>query len=106
MARNVVKFAVRGEVLVHEVTQDGRHGVTVVVRDVGPGIPDIELAMQDGFSTYAGLGLGLPGARRLVDEFEVVTEARRGTTVTMTKWRGSGPASGTRRQPVKQKRQR
>jgi serine/threonine-protein kinase RsbT len=90
MARNIVKFAVRGEVLIHEVTQGERQGVTIVVRDVGPGIPDLERAMQDGFSTYAGLGLGLPGARRLMDQFEVVSEQGRGTTVTMTKWRETG----------------
>src|SRR5918993_3863118 len=57
-------------------------------RDAGPGIPDVEQALQDGYSTYQGLGLGLPGARRLMDEFAVVSETGRGTTVTMTKWRG------------------
>jgi serine/threonine-protein kinase RsbT len=61
-----------------------------VARDTGPGIPDVNRALSDGYSTYAGLGLGLPGARRLMDEFEITTEAGRGTTVTMTKWRGEG----------------
>ena len=60
----------------------------VVARDTGPGIADVEQAMVDGYSTYSGLGLGLPGARRLMDEFAVVSEIGRGTTVTMTKWRG------------------
>jgi serine/threonine-protein kinase RsbT len=90
MARNIVKFAVRGQVVITEVTAETQQGITIVVRDVGPGIPDIDQAMLDGFSTYNGLGLGLPGARRLMDEFEVVSEAGRGTTVTMTKWRSSG----------------
>jgi serine/threonine-protein kinase RsbT len=59
----------------------------IVARDVGPGIPDVGRAMQDGYSTYrGGLGLGLPGARRLVDEFDIVSEVGRGTTVTVTKW--------------------
>ena len=86
MARNIVKFAVRGQVGIFEVTEAGRHGVTIVVRDVGPGISDLDLAMRDGYSTYNGLGVGLPGARRLMDQFEVVTEAGKGTTVTMTRW--------------------
>jgi RNA polymerase sigma factor (sigma-70 family) len=87
MARNVVKFAKRGEVLISIVSENERKGVTVVVRDVGPGIPDVQRAVQDGYSTYGGLGLGLPGARRLMDEFEIVSEVGKGTTVTMTKWR-------------------
>lgn len=86
MARNIVKFATRGEVLISVVTENERKGVTVVVRDVGPGIPDVQRAVQDGYSTYGGLGLGLPGARRLMDEFEIVSEVGKGTTVTMTKW--------------------
>jgi anti-sigma regulatory factor (Ser/Thr protein kinase) len=61
-------------------------GVRVVARDAGPGIADVEQALTDGYSTYHGLGLGLPGARRLMDEFSVMSEIDRGTTVTMTKW--------------------
>jgi len=60
--------------------------VTVVARDRGPGITDIERAMQDGYSTSHGLGLGLPGSKRLMDEFEVVSEVGKGTEITMTKW--------------------
>ena len=59
----------------------------MVARDAGPGIPDLERALTDGYSGYGGMGLGLPGARRLMDEFAVVSEAGRGVTVTMTKWR-------------------
>ena len=58
----------------------------MVARDAGPGIADVEQALGDGFSTYEGLGLGLPGARRLMDEFDIASELGRGTTVTMTKW--------------------
>jgi RNA polymerase sigma factor (sigma-70 family) len=86
IARNIVKFAKRGEILISVVIENERTGVTVVARDVGPGIPDVDRALQDGFSTYGGLGLGLPGAKRLMDEFEIVSEVGKGTTVTMTKW--------------------
>ena len=85
MARNIVRFAGHGEVVV-ELLDHPRPGIQVVARDAGPGIPDVDQAMADGYSTYAGLGVGLPGARRLMDEFAVVSEADRGTTVTMTKW--------------------
>jgi RNA polymerase sigma factor (sigma-70 family) len=87
VARNIVRFADSGEVVVTEVSEP-RCGISIVARDAGPGIPDVEQALRDGYSTYQGLGLGLPGARRLMDEFAVVSETGRGTTVTMTKWRG------------------
>ena len=89
IARNIVRFAGRGEVLI-ELLEQPRPGLRVVARDVGPGIPDVEQALRDGYSTYHGLGLGLPGARRLMDEFAVVSEVDRGTTVTMTKWQQEG----------------
>jgi anti-sigma regulatory factor (Ser/Thr protein kinase) len=94
IARNIVKFARRGQLTVTLVTDDGRTGVTIVARDSGPGIPDVGRALQDGYSTYRGLGLGLGGARRLMDEFEIVSEVGVGTTVTMTKWHG-GRGAGT-----------
>jgi len=87
IARNIVKFAQRGEIEFRIVDEAGRLGVTVVARDVGPGIKDVSLAMQDGFSSYRGLGLGLAGARRLMDQFEIASEVGVGTTVTMAKWR-------------------
>jgi serine/threonine-protein kinase RsbT len=87
VVRNIVKFAGSGEVLL-ELVEEPRPGIRVTARDAGPGIPDVARAMRDGYSTYKGLGLGLPGARRLMDEFAVVSEPGRGTTVTMTKWRG------------------
>jgi serine/threonine-protein kinase RsbT len=87
LTRNIVQYAERGEILVCPVEQGGRNGVMIVARDVGPGIPDVSRALQDGYSTYrGGLGLGLPGSRRLADEFEIVSEVGRGTTVTITKW--------------------
>ena len=86
IARNIVKFAKRGEVVVSVISENERTGITVVARDVGPGISDVERAVQDGYSTYGGLGLGLPGAKRLMDEFEILSEVGKGTTVTMTKW--------------------
>ena len=87
VARNIVQFAERGEIRVCPVEQSHRDGILIVARDVGPGIPDVSQALQDGYTTYrGGLGLGLPGSRRLMDEFDIVSEAGRGTTVTMTKW--------------------
>ena len=85
ICRNIVRFAGSGEAVV-EVLDTPRRGLQVVARDAGPGIADVEAAMTDGFSTYGGLGLGLPGVRRLMDEFAVVSLPGHGTTVTMTKW--------------------
>lgn len=86
ISRNIVKFAERGEVTVSLVAEDGRTGVRVVARDVGPGIADTEEALRDGYSTYHGLGLGLPGAKRLMDRFHLSSTPGEGTTVTMEKW--------------------
>src|SRR5258708_6461496 len=87
VARNIVVYARQGEVQVSVVRRGGRSGIMVVARDEGPGIPDIALAMQDGYSTGRSLGLGLPGARRLMDEFEIVSTVGSGTTITMKKWK-------------------
>jgi serine/threonine-protein kinase RsbT len=86
LARNIVRFAKRGEIVVSLVGEDEPNGVRIVARDVGPGIHDVERALEDGFTTYGGLGLGLGGCRRLMDEFAISSEIGRGTTVTMTKW--------------------
>lgn len=86
VARNIVEYAKEGEIVLKAIHQSGRQGLVVIARDEGPGISDIALAMQDGYSTAKGLGLGLPGARRLMDEFEIVSRVGRGTTVTMKKW--------------------
>jgi serine/threonine-protein kinase RsbT len=87
IARNIVRYARAGEVLLRAVNSANRTGIVVIARDQGPGIRDVELALQDGYSTSGGLGLGLPGARRLVDEFDIQSEPGKGTTVTMKKWR-------------------
>lgn len=81
VARNIVRFADRGEILVRVVERNGRLGVTIVARDAGPGIPDVSQALADGYSTYQGLGLGLPGSRRLMDEFEIASEVGKGARV-------------------------
>jgi serine/threonine-protein kinase RsbT len=86
VARNIIVYAVRGEVVLAPIRADGRRGVLVVARDEGPGIPDPALAMRDGYSTAKSLGMGLPGARRLMDEFELTSALGKGTTVTMKKW--------------------
>ena len=86
IARNILSYAEEGEIDLSSVEQAGRSGILVVGRDRGPGIPDIERAMRDGFSTGRSLGLGLPGAKRLMDEFEIASEPGKGTIVTMKKW--------------------
>jgi serine/threonine-protein kinase RsbT len=86
IARNIMSHAGRGEIAISAVAIDGRNAIEVVARDEGPGIADIERAMQDGYSTGPGLGLGLPGAVRLMDHFEVRSEPEVGTTVIMRKW--------------------
>lgn len=86
VARNIVVYARRGEVILAPVEDRGRRGVMVVASDEGPGIANPELAMRDGWSTGQSLGLGLPGAKRLMDEFELATAVGHGTRVTMKKW--------------------
>jgi serine/threonine-protein kinase RsbT len=86
VARNITAYAGEGEIVVSVRNNGGRLGIRVVARDAGPGIDDVELALRDGYSTGDGLGLGLPGARRLVDEFAIDTAPGRGTVVTMVKW--------------------
>jgi serine/threonine-protein kinase RsbT len=89
VARNITHYATgkRGEVSVAIVSEaDGRRGIRVIARDEGPGIADLERALQDGYTTGGGLGLGLPGARRLVDDFSIESAPGRGTTVTLVKW--------------------
>ena len=86
VARNIVAHAGHGEIEISTRRQARRNGVVVVARDSGPGIAQVAQAMQDGFSTSGSLGLGLPGARRLMDEFDIASEVGRGTTITMIKW--------------------
>jgi serine/threonine-protein kinase RsbT len=87
VARNITAYAQRGEVLLRVIhDNNGRSGVRVIARDDGPGIENIELALQDGYTSGTGLGLGLPGARRLVDDFAIESRPGQGTKVTLVKW--------------------
>ncbi len=86
VARNIVVYAQRGEVVLAALEDHGRRGVLVVARDEGPGIPNPDLAMRDGYSSSNSLGMGLPGAKRLMDEFELSSTVGKGTTITMRKW--------------------
>jgi serine/threonine-protein kinase RsbT len=87
LARNVINYAGGGEVAVEPVFQGLRRGVKLTFSDRGPGIPDVELALKDGYTTGEGLGLGLGGARRLVNEFAIDSRPGEGTRVTIVRWR-------------------
>jgi serine/threonine-protein kinase RsbT len=90
LARNVVRYATggRGEVLLRPLAAaTGGAGIEIVVRDAGPGIADVELALREGYTSGRGLGMGLPGTRRLMDEMVIDSAPGRGTTVTIRKWR-------------------
>jgi serine/threonine-protein kinase RsbT len=86
LARNILEYARTGQVEVGVAQRGSRIGVVVVALDAGPGIADVSRAMQDGYSTGKGLGLGLPGVRRLMDEFVMVSAPGKGTCVTVRKW--------------------
>jgi serine/threonine-protein kinase RsbT len=87
IARNIVVHVGRGEIRMRPVREEARYGLVVVATDAGPGIADLKAALENGYASRGGLGLGLPGARRLMDDFEVQSERGKGTTITMTKWR-------------------
>jgi serine/threonine-protein kinase RsbT len=87
LARNIVTYAGTGVVAIQGIQASGRQGILVVASDHGPGIADIRQAMRDGFSTSGSLGLGLPGVRRLMDEFDLQSRVGRGTTVAVKKWK-------------------
>ncbi|WP_055092794.1 anti-sigma regulatory factor [Flavobacterium aquidurense] len=87
LVRNLLKYGGGGKVVIESVSNGRDNGVRVTFIDNGPGIPDITLAMKDGYSTGKSLGLGLPGTKRLVNEFDIKTELGNGTTVTITKWK-------------------
>jgi serine/threonine-protein kinase RsbT len=86
LGRNILKYAGHGAILLRSAARNGTRGVTVVATDEGPGIADLALAMTDGFSTGRSLGLGLPGTKRLMDDFDLVSEVGSGTVVTTTMW--------------------
>ncbi|NCC34100.1 MAG: anti-sigma regulatory factor [Chloroflexia bacterium] len=89
LARNVFLYAGTGKVTVREIDKSGRKGIEIVCEDHGPGIPDVDLVMQDGYSTSRGMGMGLPGARRLMDEFDLKSQEGVGTKITCRKWKSS-----------------
>jgi len=87
LARNTLQYGGGGEVRIEALEEGSRKGLRLVFEDHGPGIPDVELAMRDGYTSGAGLGLGLSGARRLSSEFDIQSEVGRGTRVTIVRWR-------------------
>lgn len=87
LARNIFVHAGSGQVTARTVERNGRKGIEIEFQDQGPGIKDVELALQDGYSTAKSLGLGLPGARRLMDEFDLRSQVGAGTTIVCRKWR-------------------
>jgi serine/threonine-protein kinase RsbT len=87
LARNTIIYGGGGEMRLEQVHNGVRHGLRIVFIDQGPGIPDVPLAMKDGYTTGNGLGLGLGGAKRLVNEFEIESKPGAGTRVTITRWR-------------------
>jgi serine/threonine-protein kinase RsbT len=87
VARNIVVHAGHGEIVLEPFEDGDRYGLVVTAIDEGPGIRDVDAALRDDHSGRGGLGLGLPGARRLMDDFEIASDAETGTTVTMSKWR-------------------
>lgn len=86
LARNIYLYAGKGRIEIEEVEETGVKGIAIYANDEGPGIADVRKAMEDGYTTSAGLGAGLPGAKRLMDEFEIDTEEGRGTSIKIVKW--------------------
>jgi len=86
IARNTVLYAKGGHIVLKLIEYGRKRGIQIVAQDQGPGIPDLGLAMQDGYTTSQGMGIGLPGAKRLMDEFDIISEVGKGTTITMKKW--------------------
>ena len=87
VGRNILVHAGQGEIELRPALEGNRTGLVVVARDQGPGIRDVAAALRDGYGTKNGLGLGLPGSRRIMDDFRIETEVGKGTTVAMCKWR-------------------
>jgi serine/threonine-protein kinase RsbT len=87
LVRNMLRYAGGGEILIEVISKGRENGVRLTFKDEGPGIKDIEVAMRDGFSTGKSLGLGLPGTKRLVSEFDLKSTVGKGTTVTVIKWK-------------------
>jgi serine/threonine-protein kinase RsbT len=88
LARNLLLYARNGCIICWAIEREPKTGIVIQATDEGPGIPDVEVVLKDGYSTSGGLGLGLPGVRRMMDEFAIVSHKGRGTTVTTIKWMG------------------
>lgn len=86
LARNIYLYAGQGRIEIQQLTENGLKGILIIAADQGPGIPDIRKVMEDGFSTSGGLGAGLPGVKRLMDEFKIETIPGEGTDIRATKW--------------------
>jgi serine/threonine-protein kinase RsbT len=86
LARNILEYAKTGEIILALAQKGSRMGIFIQARDEGPGIPDISKALQDGYTTGKGLGIGLPGVRRLMDDFDATSTVGKGTVVTVKKW--------------------
>jgi serine/threonine-protein kinase RsbT len=86
LARNIYLYAGQGRIEIKRLTENGVKGILIIAADNGPGIPDIRKVMEDGFSTSGGLGAGLPGVKRLMDEFRIETILGEGTDIRATKW--------------------
>ena len=86
VSRNIVEYAKGGVIILQTLSNGSKRGLSVVARDQGPGIQDVAKAMQYGYSTRRGLGVGLPGAKLLMDDFDIVSKVGVGTTITMKKW--------------------
>lgn len=87
LVRNMLKYAGGGNTTIEVISKGRENGIRVIFEDKGPGIKDVTLAMKDGYSTGKSLGLGLPGTKRLVNEFDIKTEVGTGTTVSIVKWK-------------------
>ena len=87
LARNIVEFAKHGEIVFHVIQRGSRIGIEIIAQDSGPGITNVTQALQYGYSSKRSLGLGLPGTKRLMDEFDIVSGQGNGTTVTIKKWK-------------------
>ncbi len=86
LARNIYLYAGQGEICIEKLWDNGRTGLRIIAEDKGPGISDIRKVMEDGYTTSGGLGAGLPGVKRLMDEFDIESEVGVGTKITTTKW--------------------
>ena len=86
LARNIYLYAGRGKIEIERLSENDVFGIMIIASDEGPGIPDVRKVMEDGFSTSGGLGAGMPGVQRLMDEFKIETELGVGTIITATKW--------------------